>query len=45
LHEAIRVSGLSNVGPLLPLMSGLDETQLAPLSRVVESLQSANLAR
>jgi dihydrodipicolinate synthase/N-acetylneuraminate lyase len=45
LHEAIRVSGLSNVGPLLPLMSGLDETQLAPLSRVVESLQSAKLTR
>jgi len=42
LHEAVRISGISNVGPLLPLMSGLDQMQLAGLVRVVETLQKAS---
>lgn len=42
LHEAVRISGISNVGPLLPLMSGLDQMQLAGLVQVVETLQKAS---
>ena len=41
LHEAVRVSGISNVGPLLPLMSGLDNSQLATLSQVARTLLDA----
>ncbi len=41
LHEAVRVSGISNVGPLLPLMSGLDNSQLATLSQVARTLITA----
>jgi dihydrodipicolinate synthase/N-acetylneuraminate lyase len=41
LHDAVRISGISNVGPLLPLMSGLDEAQLAGLSQVVDTLKRA----
>ncbi|MFM7517607.1 MAG: dihydrodipicolinate synthase family protein [Pirellula sp.] len=43
LHDAVRTSGISDVGPLLPLMSGLDEAQLGGLVRVVETLRGASL--
>jgi dihydrodipicolinate synthase/N-acetylneuraminate lyase len=41
LHEAVRLSKISDVGPLLPLMSGLDDSQVENLSRVVKNLQDA----
>lgn len=41
LHEAVRLSKISDVGPLLPLMSGLDDSQLENLSRVVKNLLDA----
>ncbi|MFM7930191.1 MAG: dihydrodipicolinate synthase family protein, partial [Pirellula sp.] len=43
LHDAVRTSGISDVGPLLPLMSGLDEAQLVGLVQVVETLRGASL--
>ncbi|MFM8396424.1 MAG: dihydrodipicolinate synthase family protein, partial [Pirellula sp.] len=43
LHDAVRTSGISEVGPLLPLMSGLDEAQLGGLVQVVETLRGASL--
>ena len=41
LHEAVRVSGISDVGPLMPLMSGLAENQLESLLRDVQALKRA----
>lgn len=39
LHEAVRISGISDVGTILPLMSGLNEEQLNRLLGVVQELQ------
>lgn len=41
LHEAVGLSGICNVGPILPLMSGLSESQLGVLKGVVAKLQIA----
>lgn len=41
LHEAVGLSGICNIGPVLPLMSGLNEGQLTTLRGVVQQLQKA----
>ena len=40
LHEAVRLSGISNTGPVLPLMSGLSDMQLEGLTQIVKDLQN-----
>lgn len=41
LHDAVRLSGISDVGPLLPLMSSLSDMELETLKQVVQDLQKA----
>jgi dihydrodipicolinate synthase/N-acetylneuraminate lyase len=43
LHEAVGLSGISNVGPLLPLLSGLSEPQRTEIANTVRRLKDVIL--
>jgi dihydrodipicolinate synthase/N-acetylneuraminate lyase len=38
LHEAVRLAGIANTGPLLPLLSNLPESQHPPISQAARTL-------
>jgi 4-hydroxy-tetrahydrodipicolinate synthase len=42
LHEAVRLAGVANTGPLLPLMSNLDEADHARVRDAAKALLEAN---
>jgi len=43
LHEAVGLSGISNVGPLLPLLSGLSESHRTEIANTVRQLKDVTL--
>lgn len=44
LHEAVRLAGIANTGPLLPLMSNLEEAELPRIRDAVKTLLEAERA-
>jgi dihydrodipicolinate synthase/N-acetylneuraminate lyase len=44
LHEAVRLAGIAQTGPLLPLLSNLAEAQYAPVRAAAEGLLRADRA-
>jgi dihydrodipicolinate synthase/N-acetylneuraminate lyase len=42
LHEAVRLAGIANTGPLLPLLSNLPESQHAPIREAALALLAAD---
>jgi hypothetical protein len=42
LHESIRLAGIADSGPLLPLMSNLDEADHARVREAALALLAAN---
>ncbi|HZK82716.1 MAG TPA: dihydrodipicolinate synthase family protein [Humisphaera sp.] len=42
LHEAVRLAGIANTGPLIPLMSNLGETDHAPVREAAKRLLDAD---
>jgi dihydrodipicolinate synthase/N-acetylneuraminate lyase len=42
LHEAVRLAGIADTGPLLPLLSNLPEPQHAPIREAARSLLKLN---
>jgi dihydrodipicolinate synthase/N-acetylneuraminate lyase len=44
LHEAVRLAGIANTGPLLPLMGNLDETDHARVREAARVLLEAERA-
>lgn len=43
LHEAVRLAGIADTGPQLPLLSGVDSDQEAAIAQAVRDLQAANI--
>ena len=41
LHEAVTISGIADMGPILPNLSGLDRDQQAPISQALAQLKAA----
>lgn len=41
LHDAVRLSGIADTGPLMPMVSNLPLDRLAPIERAVEALKLA----
>ncbi len=42
LHEAVRLAGIADTGPILPLLSGLTEEQAATVGRTARELLAMN---
>jgi len=45
LHEAVRLAGIADTGPMLPMLTGLDAAQCGRIAPVAEALKLADAAR
>lgn len=45
LHEAVALADIADTGPILPLLSGLDEEQRKEVGRAAQELRQADFAR
>ncbi|CAN5161504.1 dihydrodipicolinate synthase family protein [soil metagenome] len=42
LHEAVRLAGIADTGPIQPMLAGLDEAQLRPVGEAAKALLEEN---